>query len=137
MRTRIKILVALCLIIVAGTACSAARRTKPEEVARQWYEALGEFDTVRLYQMTHPDRRVDLEEALENPLTTLGTLIGFQEREYFSMQYTVVFQDEQTAQVHVIGKVSNRLGHIDSVNETLEFREAEGEWAIWSCSGWF
>ena len=141
MKTRIrivpKIVVAACLIIVAGTACSAARRTKPEEVARQWYAAVGGFDTARMYQLTHHDRRADLEKILENPLTTVGTLLGLQERKYFSMQYTVVFQDEQAAQVHVSGKVSNRLGHIDSVNETLELRLAEGEWAIWSCSGWF
>ena len=136
MRTRIRlgtnIFLTVCLFIVVGTACGAARRAKPEEVAHQWYEAVGDFDTARMYQMTHPDRRADLEKNLEDPLTTVGTLLGLQEREYFSMRYTVVFQDEQAAQIRVSGKVSNRLGHIDSVDETLELRLAEGAWAVWS-----
>lgn len=97
----------------------------------------GDFDAARMYKLARPDRRAYLEKALENPLTTIGTLMGLQKREYFSMRCTVVNQDKQTAQVNVSRKVSNRLGHIVSVNETLELRAGEGAWVIWSCRGWF
>jgi hypothetical protein len=36
---------------------------------------------------------------------------------YFEMHYAVVFDDGQTARVHVTEKVANRLGVIDTVKK--------------------
>jgi len=127
----------LSLVLLAGPGCARVVGPGPEEVARQWYQAVGEFDAARMYQLTHPERRDALEAALENPLTTVSAAVRFQKREYFDMRYTVAFDDGQMAQVRVTGKVANRLGIIDTVDETVELRKFEGRWLIWSAEGWF
>jgi hypothetical protein len=109
----------------------------PEQVAGQWFEAVGAFDTPSMYQLTHPERRADLEVALRKPLVTLGAAVGLREREYFNMSYTLVLDDGQAAQVHVAGKFANRLGMIESVDRTIKLRKLEGQWYIWSAEGWF
>jgi hypothetical protein len=90
-----------------------------------------------MYQLTHPERRADLELALRNPLVTLGAAVGLQGREYFDMDYALVLDDGQVAEVHVTGKFTNRLGMIKSVDHTVKLRKMEGRWYIWSAHGWF
>lgn len=63
--------------------------------------------------------------------------MGLRERRYFEMGYTVVFDDGQTAQVRVTGKVANRLGLINTMDETIKLRKLEGHWLVWSADGWF
>jgi hypothetical protein len=108
----------------------------PESVAGEWFEAVGAFDIPHMYQLTHPERRAALELALRNPLVTLGAAVGLQEREYFDMDYTLVLDDGQAAEVHVTGKFANRLGMIESVDQTVKLRNMEGRWYIWSAHGW-
>lgn len=127
----------LSIVLVTSLGCARVRGPGPEEVTRQWYQAVGEFDAARMYQLTHPERRDELEAALKNPLITVSAAVGLQKRQYFEMRYTVVFDDGQTARVHVAGKVANRLGIIDTVDETVELRKFEGRWLVWSAEGWF
>jgi hypothetical protein len=109
----------------------------PESVAGEWYEAVGAFDAPGMCMLTHPERRVHLDLALRNPLVTLGAIAGLQEREYFDMRYTLVFDDGQAAQVHVTGMFANRLGMLQAVDQTIELRRLEGRWYVWSADGWF
>lgn len=75
-----------------------------------------------MYRLTHPRRRTALEETLENPLVTIGAAIGLQKREYFDMQYSVVYENGTIARVRVTGMVTNRLGTIDRVDRAVELR---------------
>jgi len=127
----------LSFVLVTSPGCARVLGPGPEEVTRQWYQAVGEFDAARMYELTHPERQAALEAALRDPLITVSAAVGLQKRQYFEMRYTVVFDDGQTARVHVAGKVANRLGIIDTVDETVELRKFEGRWLVWSAGGWF
>ena len=124
------------LVLVLGGGCSGSESLglgpSPETVTQQWFEALGEFDVARLYELTHPQKRAELEADLENPLVTVGAVLGLAEQDFFEMSYTVVSKDGEIAQVQVTGKVTSRLGMIDDVHEIIDLRKFEGRWYIWS-----
>ena len=137
---KIASLVLLGLILVAGIGCNGIPNIPeagPAEVARQWYEAVGKYDGARMYELTHPGRRADLEVALKAPVAAIKPVLGLEKRDYFEMRFTVLFNDGQTAFVRVTGKEANRLGMISTVNETVELRRHEGQWRIWAAEGWF
>ena len=71
------------------------------------------------------DRTVMGSGEVTTPVMVSAT-VGLQKRTYFEMHYAVMFDDGQTARVHVTGKVANRLGIIDTVNETVELHRFEG-----------
>jgi hypothetical protein len=124
------------LVVLLTSGCSRVVGPTPQEVARQWYEAVGAFDTVRMYELTHPELRTGLEASLKRPEITVAAALGLQKLKYFDMHYEVMQQDGQAAQVAVAGKVANRLGGIDTVNETIELRKTNGHWYIWMAAGW-
>lgn len=127
---------ALGLVVLLAAGCSRVVGPTPQEVARQWYEAAGAFDTVHMYELTHPELRTGLEASLKRPEITVSAALGLQKLKYFDMRYEVVQQDGQAAQVAVAGKVANRLGGIDTVNETIELHKTDGHWYVWMAAGW-
>lgn len=123
-----------CSLIVTMLGCSLPElelAPGPESAVQAWFDAVAAFDVPQMYELTHPTQRGDLEEALENPVVILGTVLGLEERQYFEMDYALVYDDGETALVHVSGKVTNRLGMIDTVDKTIELRKLDGRWFIW------
>lgn len=138
MKARSFVLLFLLFLSVATlTGCGKLLPPGPEQVAAEWYEAMGAVDSARMYQLTHPDQRETLQRTLDNPITSLLNLTGLSGATYFDMKYEVVARDGDTAQVHVTGKASTKLGAITDVDETIELRRQDGRWYIWSLgSGW-
>ncbi len=138
MKTRGIALLFLLLILAAVlSGCGKLLPPGPEKVAADWYEALGAFDTARMYQLTHPEQRETLQRTLDNPITSLLNLTGLAGATYFDMQYEVVAKDGDMAMVHVTGKASTKLGSITDVDETIELRRYDGHWYVWDIgSGW-
>lgn len=134
-----KLLVVLALLLALVAGCGGAGGVgftpPPHELAQQWFEAIGEFDVARMYELTHPQKRAELEAELEDPFTVVGATLGLLERDFFEMNYTVIFNDGETAQVRVTGKATSRLAAIDDVYETIDLRKLEGRWYIWSAEG--
>jgi len=134
-RKRLLSLVVLSLALTFCVGCSASSSMglgpAPEKVVRQWFEAVGEFDVPRMHELTHPAKRADLELALENPLVTVGAALGLAKQDFFEMSYTVASNDGKAAEVRATGKVTNRLGRIDDVDEVIELRKLDSQWYIW------
>ena len=127
------------LLLLAATlsGCGKLFPPGPEQVTKEWYEALGAVDSARMYQLTHPDQRETLQRTLDNPITSLLKLTGLSGITYFDMKYEVVAKDGDMAQVHVTGKASTKLGSITDVDETVELRRYDDRWYIWNPgSGW-
>ena len=127
----------LALLLVVGVGCSHSIAPGPEILAQQWFEAAGDYNVPQMYQLVHPERRADLEAALEDLLQVVGAAVGLQKRQYFEMRYVVAFNEQQTAWVHASGKAALPLGLIEDVDATIELRKLNGRWFIWSVEGWF
>ena len=128
---RVVVCAALAGLLLLGAGCARIVSPGPKEVARDWYAAVGEFDTVAMYGLTHPERRATLEAALENPLVTLGAVVGLQKQTFFDMAYEVALKQGDIAQVRAVGRCANRLGMIEELDEVLDLRRLDGRWYVW------
>ena len=103
-------LIILSMFLTLGCGCDLRLWSSPEDVTRQWHEAVGAFDTGRMLELTHPERRPRLRAALLNLFVRVMSAIGLQERIYLDMRYDMESANEEIAHVRVTGEVANSLG---------------------------
>jgi len=100
---------------------AAAPEQNPRQLTQEWYAALGEFDTAKMYLITKPEKRPRLEDRLKRVDSVILGAADLQKQKFFEMRYSTLSGDGQLAQVRVIGKSSAvRTGLISNVDTTVD-----------------